>query len=348
MAQSKSGYTRFENPPQYSEVNQQAPPGFMMPPPPPYNAAVPHGGSNPGVPVVVPVAPPYAPPTAFGNPMYRQEGSGYPQHPYPTAAPYIADPYRGGPDKKPLPYVAMGKLGHSDLPPEYEKKQFASSGLDNKAVRRLFIRKVFSVLSLQLAVTCGFVAVFTFEPHVKLFVMQNAWTYLAGYVVFLVPYLVILCCGEFRRKHPWNLIALSILTLAMSYMVGVISSFYDTDVVMMAVGITVLVCFTVIVFSLQTKYDFTSCYGVLFVCLIVLMFFGILCIFLYNRILDLIYSTLGALIFTCFLAVDTQLLLGNKNLSLSPEEYVFAALNLYLDIIHIFLYILRIFGRSRG
>ncbi len=49
-----------------------------------------------------------------------------------------------------------------------------------------------------------------------------------------------------------------------------------------------------------------------------------------------------------FLAVDTQLLLGNKNLSLSPEEYVFAALNLYLDIIQIFLYLLRILGRSRG
>lgn len=261
----------------------------------------------------------------------------------------MTDSYSSGAYEQPLPYeVAMVDPGHSDAPPEYENEQFGGSGLDDKAVRRLFIRKVFAVLSLQLAVTCGFVAVFTFEPHVKLFVMQNSWTYWVGYMVFLVPYLVIMCCGDFRRKHPWNLISLSILTLAMSYMVGVISSFYDTDIVMMAVGITVLVCFTVIVFSLQTKYDFTSCYGVLFVCLIVMMFFGILCIFLYSRILDLIYSTLGALIFTCFLAVDTQLLLGNKNLSLSPEEYVFAALNLYLDIIQIFLYLLRILGRSRG
>lgn len=48
-----------------------------------------------------------------------------------------------------------------------------------------------------------------------------------------------------------------------------------------------------------------------------------------------------------FLAVDTQLLLGNKNLSLSPEEYIFAALNLYTDIIQIFIYILSIVGRAR-
>ncbi|KAI2654848.1 Protein lifeguard 1 [Labeo rohita] len=346
MAQNKSGYTRFENPPPVSGVDQPAPPGFMMPPS--YDASVPYGGPEAGVPVVIPVGPAYPPPAAFGNPMYGQEGSGCPPYPYPPAAPYVAGTYSSGPYEQPHPYaVAMSEPGQ-DPPPDYDTEQFISSGLDNQAVRRLFIRKVFAVLSLQLAVTCGFVAVFTFEPHVKLFVTQNVWTYWVGYVVFLVPYLVILCCGEFRRKHPWNLVSLSILTLAMSYMVGVISSFYDTDIVMMAIGITVLVCFTVIVFSLQTKYDFTSCYGVLFVCFIVLLFFGFLCIFMYNRILDLIYSTFGALLFTCFLAVDTQLLLGNKNLSLNPEEYVFAALNLYLDIIHIFLYILRIFGRSRG
>ena len=45
--------------------------------------------------------------------------------------------------------------------------------------------------------------------------------------------------------------------------------------------------------------------------------------------------------------MDTQLLLGNKQLSLSPEEYVFAALNLYTDIINIFLRLLRILARSR-
>lgn len=49
-----------------------------------------------------------------------------------------------------------------------------------------------------------------------------------------------------------------------------------------------------------------------------------------------------------FLAVDTQMLLGNKELALSPEEYVFAALHLYTDIINIFLYILAIIGRARS
>lgn len=48
-----------------------------------------------------------------------------------------------------------------------------------------------------------------------------------------------------------------------------------------------------------------------------------------------------------FLAYDTQLLLGNKSYSLSPEEYVFATLSLYLDIIYLFSFMLQIFGGGR-
>uniref|UniRef100_I3J4H7 Glutamate receptor, ionotropic, N-methyl D-aspartate-associated protein 1b (glutamate binding) n=1 Tax=Oreochromis niloticus TaxID=8128 RepID=I3J4H7_ORENI len=197
---------------------------------------------------------------------------------------------------------------------------------------------VFLVLTAQLTVTFAFVAVFTFVEQVKVFVVANMWTYLVSYIVFFVSVCVISCCGNVRRRHPWNL---SVLTLSMSYMVGMIASFHKTDSVIMAVGITAIVCFTVVIFSLQTKYDFTSCYGVLFVCLIVLIIFGLLCIFIRDKILHIVYAGLGALLFTCFLAVDTQMLLGNKELALSPEEYVFAALNLYTDIINIFLYILQ-------
>ncbi|XP_037640368.1 glutamate receptor, ionotropic, N-methyl D-aspartate-associated protein 1b (glutamate binding) isoform X4 [Sebastes umbrosus] len=291
---------------------------------------------------------PFPPPTAFGpgvpgdfgmgkNP---QGGSGFGANP--SSSPY-SPPGQGFNDN------FNDDVYHSeDDPPPFHENQDFDFGLDNKSIRRAFIRKVFLVLTAQLMVTFAFVAVFTFVKEVKLFVMMHTWTYLVSYVIFFVSVCVISCCGSVRRRHPWNLVALSVLTLSMSYMVGMIASFHDTDTVVMAVGITAIVCFTVVIFSLQTKYDFTSCYGVLFVCLIVLIIFGLLCIFIRNRILHIVYAGLGALLFTCFLAVDTQLLLGNKELSLSPEEYIFAALNLYTDIINIFLYLLAIIGRARG
>ena len=57
----------------------------------------------------------------------------------------------------------------------------------------------------------------------------------------------------------------------------------------------------------------------------------------------------GALIFSCYLVYDTQLMMGGTHAySLSPEEYIFASLNLYLDIINLFMYILSIIGNSRN
>ncbi|XP_076869434.1 glutamate receptor, ionotropic, N-methyl D-aspartate-associated protein 1b (glutamate binding) [Brachyhypopomus gauderio] len=331
MAQDKGGYVPLveESPKEGHGFGQPHPPGFIIPPP--------NYAGGPGT-----TGPP-GPPGAFGQPGYGQAAPGFPQAPFPHA------PFpQTGPVLYPTSDPVHNPHQSDDLPPVYDNQEITLSGFDDKAVRRAFVRKVFLVLTVQLTVTFSFVALFTFNSNIKAFVRANSWTYWVSYAIFLVPLISISCCGDFRRKHPWNLIALSILTLSMSYMTGMIASFYDTHTVIMAVGITIVVCFTVVIFSLQSKYDFTSCAGVLFVCVIVLFIFGLLCIFIRNEILQIVYASLGALIFTCFLAVDTQLLLGNKKLSLSPEEYVFGALNLYLDIINIFLFILQIVGRSRN
>ncbi|TSK31343.1 Mitogen-activated protein kinase 15 [Bagarius yarrelli] len=245
---------------------------------------------------------PYPAPGPYGQPGFPQGAPGFAPGPYPQM-PFPQMPYPQGP----YPQAAMGSPGYhtGDGPPSYyDNEEFANSSWEDKSIRQAFIRKVFLVLTVQLMVTFSFVAIFTFADDVKQFVRQNRWTYYVSYAVFFVSLITLSCCGDFRRKHPWNLVALS-------------------------------------------KYDFTSCRGVLFVCLIVLLLFSILCIFIRHKILHIVYASLGALLFTCFLAVDTQLLLGNKKLALSPEEYIFAALNLYTDIINIFMYLLAIVGRSR-
>ncbi len=66
-----------------------------------------------------------------------------------------------------------------------------------------------------------------------------------------------------------------------------------------------------------------------------------------SYVMNLLYASLGALVFSLYLVFDTQLMLGGSHkYSISPEEYIFAALNLYLDIVNIFIYILAIVGGS--
>jgi FtsH-binding integral membrane protein len=124
----------------------------------------------------------------------------------------------------------------------------------------------------------------------------------------------------------------------------------QSEEVLIAAGICAAVCLSITIFSLQTKWDITSsgvCKGFLFVSLIVLLMFGIMAICMQDKVVNLVYASLGALVFSIYLVFDTQLMLGGKHrYSISPEEYVFAALNLYLDIVNIFIYILAIVGGS--
>lgn len=145
-----------------------------------------------------------------------------------------------------------------------------------------------------------------------------------------------------------NFIFLFLFTIAESVLLGVAASTYDAEAVIMAAGISAAVCLGLSIFAFQTKWDFTVMGGVLFVAVIILMIFGIIAIFIPGKVIILIYASLGALIFSIYLVYDTQLMIGGKHkYSISPEEYIFAALNLYLDIINIFLYILTIIGVSR-
>lgn len=89
--------------------------------------------------------------------------------------------------------------------------------------------------------------------------------------------------------------------------------------------------------------------GILFVALILLFLFGLIAMFFPGKTMTLVYSSCGALLFSIYLIYDTQMMMGGKHKhSISPEEYVFAALTLYLDIINIFLYILSIIGASKN
>lgn len=85
--------------------------------------------------------------------------------------------------------------------------------------------------------------------------------------------------------------------------------------------------------------------GFVLVSLIVLLIFGFVAVMWPNEIVRMVYACLGALLFSFYLVFDTQLMVGgNHKVAYAPEEYVFAALSLYLDIGNLFLYLLRIIG----
>ncbi|XP_072947831.1 protein lifeguard 1-like [Epargyreus clarus] len=242
--------------------------------------------------------------------------------------------------------MSQGYVGPSSFGEDGGTRAFDFS---EQSIRKAFIRKVYSILMCQLLITMGFISLFLFHEPTKKFVAQNSYLFWVALVVLFVCLIAMACCENVRRATPMNFIFLAIFTIAQSFLLGVATSVYDISEVMMAVGITAAVCLGLTLFAFQTKWDFTMMGGALVAASMVLLVFGIIAIIIpRNNIVTLVYASLGVLIFSMYLVYDTQLMMGGKHkYSISPEEYIFAALNLYLDIVNIFLFILTIIGASK-
>jgi hypothetical protein len=70
----------------------------------------------------------------------------------------------------------------------------------SKEVRMGFIRKVYSILSVQLVVTFGFVLIFSLTSGAKSFAANNPALVFVSMGAAIVSMLVLACCGEVRRQ----------------------------------------------------------------------------------------------------------------------------------------------------
>ncbi|XP_063216608.1 protein lifeguard 3-like isoform X2 [Bacillus rossius redtenbacheri] len=304
--------------------------------------------STPGFPQQVPGFHPQAPePQA---PAYHPQASGYyPQDPVsPPAYKPMTPGYQPYPSPQSTDMTAV-LVNPLDTIVRPESDMFGPS-FGDKSVRAGFVRKVYAILFIQLLVTIGIIALFIFHEGIKYQVTHSMPMYLSAYVIFLVTYFTLSCCTSIRRQHPHNIILLVVFTLAMAYMAGVISAAYNVVDVFMAMGITAAVCLGISLFAIQTKWDVTA-YGIyLFVASWVILIFGIISIFVaiyaQSMIMNLVYSGLVALLFSMYLVYDTQQIVGGRKIELSPEEYIYGALQLYVDMMQIFLALLRLVGRK--
>jgi len=236
-----------------------------------------------------------------------------------------------------------------------ETREQLADSFSEKSVRRGFMKKVYGILSVQLAVTVGVIALFIFHfgggpgRDSYRFVNSNMWLLWTSFGVSLVVLFPMICIRSLRMMFPVNFMLLFVFTIAESIMLGMVSMLYTTESVIIAAGITAMVVFFLTIFAFQTKIDFTMCRGVMGCILFVFIIVGLIMLFIPQpRYYDTIYGGIGALIFSVYIVIDTQMMMGgNHKFSISPEEYIFAAVVLYLDILNLFLYILKIMGQKK-
>lgn len=250
--------------------------------------------------------------------------------------------------------------GQPPQPPPYEAGVYTNNNIEGQGffaspasfsdvkIRHAFIKKAYSIVSFQLLITIGISAIIRFIPKVSSFFVYNPWLLWLALIGTIVIMFTLVCCESVCRSYPTNMILLLVFTVLESLLIGCICIQYKMDTLLIAVVITFAIVVGLTLFAFQTKIDFTGFGVYLFVFGLVLMLFGLISIILRSNLLNILYAAFGAGLFSMYLVFDTQLMIGGKHkYSISPEDYVFASLNIYLDIINLFLLILRLVSASK-
>ncbi len=127
---------------------------------------------------------------------------------------------------------------------------------------------------------------------------------------------------------------------------------YDLTVLIFVFGLTALFFAGLAIYGFVTKTDLTRLGPILFGGLIFLLVYFVVGMFINLSMFDMVVSIIGLAIFMALTAYDTQKIKAyyaayGSNSEMAKKTSIICALQLYLDFINIFIYLLRILGRRK-
>lgn len=211
-------------------------------------------------------------------------------------------------------------------------------GRTENQLRWGFIRKVYGILTAQIILTTAVSAVTVLYSPITELLRENS-----GILLFLVfaPFILLWPLHVYKHKHPHNFIFLGLFTASLSLTVGVTCANTEGRIVLEALILTsaVVSALTGYTFWAARKgKDFSFLGPILFTSLFVLVFTGFIqAFFPLGSTSSAIYSAMGAIIFSGYIVYDTDNLIKRY----TYDDYIWASVTLYLDVLNLFLTILR-------
>lgn len=206
-------------------------------------------------------------------------------------------------------------------------------------IRNDFIKKVYTLLTLQLSLTWAMTYLVFRNQGATDYVNTHSTTLILAIIGTFVSLFAAFCYGS---RHPHGILILFVFTLCESYCVTYTAIHYTAESVLLAWGLTASIFFFLTAYVWTTKSDFNYLGAVLYSSLWALLVGGIIqWLFLpNNQWVKTTLAVLGAIVASGYILYDTSDLM----LRMTPDDVVLACLNLYLDVLLLFTKILQLIG----
>lgn len=223
-------------------------------------------------------------------------------------------------------------------------------GETKNGVFKALMRKVYLWMTLALAITGITAAGVANSPNLLSLIYSNSmvmWVMIIaelGLVFYVSARIDKLSIGTAT-------LLFALYSVLNGAMLSSIFLLYSTAIISKVFFITAGTFGATAFYGYVTKKDLSSLGNILFMALIGLIIATLVNLFMKSAMFDLILSYIGVIIFVGLTAWDSQKIKDMMSVQQDAGEgaqklALIGALSLYLDFINLFLYLLRIFGRS--
>ena len=213
-----------------------------------------------------------------------------------------------------------------------------------------FLRKVFLYMILGIGISLATGAYLLFFNQELLYTLLDYYKFLV-----IAELGMVFSISFFINKMPSSLAR--ILFFAYSLVNGitltVIGLIYAPQIIFYSFMITLTIFIVTAIYGYTTQEDLSSYRRFFMIALISLIILSIINAFMRVGMLEWVITIAGVVIFTGLIAYDVNRIkaisyqLADGDNETMEKMSIIGALNLYLDFINLFIYILRIFGRKK-
>ena len=207
--------------------------------------------------------------------------------------------------------------------------------------RATLVRRTYALVLVSVLVTIVGVSFALSQPAVLQAVAQHP------FLAFFAALAPLFIAGRVKAAFPMNIGFVLLFNFAMGVMISPAIFFYGSrqpGLIGQAAVLTIGAFGILTLYAFVSRRDFSAWGGFLMVGLWVLIGTMVLNIFFQNAAVDLWLASVAVLLFSGLLLYDTWRL---RNFY-GPDEYVGAAVQIYLDLLNMFMAILRIMGNRRN
>lgn len=214
-----------------------------------------------------------------------------------------------------------------------------------------YVARTFGWMFVGLMITFLLAAVLAMTGAV-IYLFVNPYIPMVLLIAELVVVLV-LSAGILKRPVGVTRVLFAVYSILNGLVFSAYFVIYDVANLVVIFGLTALFFGAFSLYGRFTKTDLSKLRPLLIGGLIFLLVAGLLTMFLNLSSMERIICMVGIVVFLCFTAYDVQKIKANYEYfygeaALLQKASIYSALQLYLDFINLFLYLLRFLGRGRN